>query len=144
MASSVLLSTLLTGIALLAIAVGMLRFRRWKRGPDMRDSADFVQRATNSPAVWTAGFVLLALGFGAGVVAIVSGTTITLPEDFGSQLTLVLVPFLVLLGLYVFAGIYSSAKDRGLSSAPAVGMASAVVGLLVLTAIVVKLLVETG
>jgi len=144
MASSVLLSSLLMGILLIAIVVGILRYRQWRRGPTVADHADFVEWAMRSPAVWTAVFVLLALGIGGGVIAVVSMESLPLPEDFWGLMTVFLVPFIVLLVLYVFAGIYSSARDRGLSSAPAVGIAPAALGDLLLVAVVVKLFVDSG
>jgi hypothetical protein len=144
MASSVLLSSLLMGILLIAIVVGILRFRQWRRGPDVADGTDLVERTLRSPATWTAVFVVIAIGLVLGVVAVVSGDSLPLPEDFWSLMTLFLAPFIVFLAFYLFAGVYSSARDRGLSSAPAVGLASAVLGFLLVAAIVVKLFTDAG
>lgn len=141
MASSVLLSTLLMGILLLAIAVGLLRAREWQRGPVVREGATLLDRAVHSPWAWTATFVSIALGFGLGTIAVLSDVSIALPTTFWGLLTVFMLPFVLLLAFYVFAGVYASAREHGVSSAPAVGLASTVIGGLVIVAVVAQLIV---
>ena len=153
MAANTLLFTLLSGLVLLAIVVLVLRIRRWRRGPtELRGYTTFrpsregdaasagLTAALRDPAAWSVGFLLLVLVAVAGTLAAVGAMPV--PESVQPLVTTVLLVLAaVVLGGFVFAGVYSSVRSRGYGSAPAAGLGTLVVGFLALLVVVVNLFV---
>lgn len=142
MATNALLLSLLSGLVLVAIAVGALRLRRWRRftatgrGPVSTDVA--IARTLRSPTTWTVGFLVITLLATAGALAVVGA--LPLPEGAQPAVTTALLGISALvLGGFVFLGVYASVRNRGYGTAPAVGMASLVVGLVAIVVVVSQL-----
>lgn len=137
-----LASTLLMGLILLALVAVVVWGRNWRRTSPSTAEADAFGRLLGSSTTWTLVFVVVALGAAAGAVALVGGVGFEVPSE-----TIVLGlagAFLLLLGVYLFGGVYASARSKGMGRAPAVGLGSAVLGLLFLGLIVLQLLGVTG
>lgn len=142
MVENTLLLPLLSGLLLLAIAVGVLRLRNWRHaaaasaGPRSAEVA--FSRAIRSPTTWTVGFLVLVLLALAGTLAMVGA--IPLPESARPTVTTALLAASgVVLGGFVFLGVYAAVRERGYGSAPAVGLAALVVGLVVLLVVIARL-----
>ncbi|MCU4741558.1 hypothetical protein OB955_10790 [Halobacteria archaeon AArc-m2/3/4] len=149
-----LLSTLLMGLLLIAVATAISRsgqratpsghagsrsgFAEWsgRAGPD---SGRIVTIASN-PVTWTVSFILLAVALLAGAVLMIEG----LPEGMGIDSSLIEMAVLGLLGAlllgFVFFGAYFSARDRVGYTAAGVAVASVAIGVLLLIAVVAALL----
>lgn len=137
-----LASTLLMGLILLALVAVVAWSRNWRRTSPAVSQADTLGRLLSSPTTWTVVFAVVALGAAAGAVAIVGGAGIEVPDE---TVVLALVgAFLLLLAAYLFGGVYASARSKGMGRAPAVGLGSAVLGLLLVGLIVLQLLGVTG
>lgn len=137
-----LASTLLMGLVLLAIVVVVARSRNWRRTSPGVEPGDAFSRLLASPTTWVIVFAVAALGAAAGAVAVVGGAGVEVP---GETVVLALAgTFFLLLAVYLFAGVYASARSKGMGRAPAVGLGSAVIGLLLLGLIVLQLLGLTG
>lgn len=149
-----LLSTLLMGLLLIAVATAISRsgqratpsghaggrsgFAEWsgRAGPD---SSRVVTIASN-PVTWTVSFILLAVVILAGVVLTFQGLPEGLGIDSAVVETAVLGLFGVLLLGFVFSGAYFSARDRVGYTAAGIAVAAAAIGLLLLIGVVVMLL----
>ena len=158
MAANTLLLTLLSALVLFAIVAFVLRARRWRRGPaelrgmtptrpstttSTRSSTDDLAETLQDPATWTVGFLLLVLVAVAGALAVVGAMPI--PESAqGLVGTVLLIVAAIVLGGFVFAGVYSSVRGRGYGSAPATGLSVLIVGLIALVAVLVNLLLGIG
>lgn len=153
MVANNLLFPVLSGLILLGVAALVLRVRRWRRGPEelrrgtsrplptTRTSSPSAELAgtLNSPTGWTAGFLLLVLVTLVGSLAVVGALPI--PESVqGLVGTVMLLVGAIVLGGFVFAGVYSSVRNRGHGSAPATGLAMLVLGTIALVVVVVQLL----
>lgn len=152
MVANNLLFPVLSGLILLGVAALVLRVRRWRRGPEelrRRTSRLPATRSTspsaelagtlNSPTGWTTGFLLLVIVTLVGSLAVVGALPI--PESAqGPVGTVMLLVGAVVLGGFVFAGVYSSVRNRGHGSAPATGLAMLVLGAIALVVVVVQLL----
>ena len=144
MVANTLLFPALSFVVLLGVAVIVLRLRSWRHGAaesSLSASPSFdveLAETLKDPATWTVGFLLLVLVAVVGALAMVGA--VPLPE--GTQplvgAVLLLVTALVL-GGFVFAGVYSSVRGRGYGSAPATGLGALVVGILALVVVVVQL-----
>ena len=149
-----LLSTLLMGLLVIAVAIAIARsgqratpsgnaggrsgFAEWSGRSDV-DSSRLLEVA-NNPTTWTVSFVLLAVVFLAGAILMIEG----LPEGMGIdtgvlELVVLGIGGAILVG-YVFLGAYFAARDRIGQTAAAVGIASAAIGLLLLIGVTVMLL----
>ena len=132
MAANTLLSTLLMGIVLLAMVALAIRLRAWRRAEvsaDTTSSIDTLAAVLQSPTAWMTLFFLLVL---VGAV--------TLPEGTQALVTAALLAVGgLVLGGFVFFGTYASVRGRGYGSAPAVGMGSLAVGLVILVVVVGQL-----
>jgi len=141
MAANTLLSTLLMGIVLLAMVALAVRLRPWRRvevSADTGSSIDAIAAVLRSPTAWMVVFFLLVLVTVAGSLALVGA--VTLPEGTAPLVTAALIGVGgLVLGGFVFFGTYASVRGRGYGSAPAVGMGSLAVGLVVLVVVVVQL-----
>ena len=138
MAQTLILSTLLTGVLVLAIALAAVRWVDWRGyALDSPEGPGLVSRVASHPAAWIVGFLLLLVVFGGGAVAFVAGT---LSESMVNAVGLVLgvVTAAVVAG-YVFYGTYASARGRGRPASVAVAEGSTLVGALFLLVITVRL-----
>ena len=142
MAANTLVFTLLSGLVLLGIVALVLRLRGWRHvrvgaaAPTSVDAA--LARFVRSPTTWTAAFAVVVLVAVAGSLAVVGA----LPVPAGAQgtvTTALLALGGLLLGGFVFGGVYGTVRSRGHGSAPAVGLGSLAVGLLALLVVVVTL-----
>lgn len=148
-----LIGTVLTGFLLLAVVLWIARGIDW-RSNDLivdRGDADLLGALANSPAVWVAAFLGLALGLtGVAIVAVldvsvVELTGIGLPEDLAKQV-LELLPTLATVAIgsvvlfYLVGGTYVAVRSRNVSSAAATLAVAIVLGTLLMVAIAGKLL----
>lgn len=149
-----LLSTLLMGLLLIAVATAVSRsgqratpsghagsrsgFAEWSGRADS-DSSRVVTVASN-PMTWTISFILLAIAFLAGVVLMFQGLPDSLGIDSSVVETGVLGLFGALLLGFVFAGSYFSARDRIGYAAAGIAIAAVAIGLLLLVGVVIMLL----
>lgn len=136
--SAYIASALVTGGLLLGVLLLVSRLENWRQYdlavPETRSrTADIA----DSPAAWTAGFLLLALVAGGGAVLLVSDAPL-LAALGGSWVPLVGV-FGALLGAYLLWGTYSSARFRGLHSAQAALLSAWLFGMLFVAAVAGKL-----
>lgn len=134
-----LLIPLLMGLFLVAVAIFLDRngSTRTLAAPD-RDMVGAVTRLAHHPASWVAGFLVLSLGFGGGIILAVSGEAVPAALKQSVSVVLVVVALGVLAG-FLFSGVYGSARARGLTSAQATAIGGWGIGLLFLSAVVVKL-----
>ncbi len=153
MTSIYLISTLLMGVLLIAVAFlvtrsgqratpaggagvsgGQRSYGEWS--PQADDASSRLVRLANEPVVWGVTFVTLALVFLAGAVLLIADVSIA-----GGVLgtAIIAVGAAVLVG-YVFFGSYFAARERIGQSAAAVAVASVTIGLVVLLSAVVMLL----
>lgn len=140
MAVSNLVIGTLMGLVLFVIAGVINGLRGWRReGPVEESPGAALVGFLRTPAAWMIAFVAVTLGAGIVAVAFVGGVSLPAIDQNAAGLVLLLV-FGALIVFFVFVGIYASARSRGAGSAPAVGIGSAVIGLLVIAAVVVKLL----
>lgn len=131
-------STLITGLVLLTIIFAITRVRNWQRNEPIFKREQSLTTLLNTPATWTLVFLVVAIVFTGGAVAYIGGLPLGVdPEIIG--LTLIALFGVIVLG-FIFLGIYTAARSRGLSSAPAVGISSATLGMLVLAVILVRLI----
>ncbi|MEF8840020.1 MAG: hypothetical protein V5A62_00135 [Haloarculaceae archaeon] len=139
MAQTLLLSTLLTGAVVLALALAAVRWVDWRGyAPDAPDGPGLLARAAGHPGVWIVGFLLLLAVFGGGAVAFVGG--VGLPETMVNALGVVLgAATAAVVGGYVFYGTYASARGRGRPASVAVAEGSTLVGALFLLVIAARL-----
>lgn len=139
MAGTLLLSTLLTGALVLAVALVAVRGVDWREyAPDSPEGPGLLERAMNHEAVWIVGFLLLLAVFGGGTVAFVAG--VGLPEQVVSAVGLVLgAAAAAVVGGYVFYGTYASARGRGRPTSVAVAEGTTLVGALFLLVIAARL-----
>lgn len=146
-----LFSTLLMGLSLLVIGWTLTRIRPWQRYspagtgapgyvfPATTGGESLLVRTARSPTIWIVGFVLLALGFGAGTLVFIAGSTF--PDGVARTAGLALGGLTALLLLFfLFLGVYRSARGRGLGSSQAAAVSAWVFGALLLAAIATKLL----
>lgn len=135
--STYLTSTLVTGLLLIAVWFFVGRVEDWRR----RDAdvtaprSEPAARLTESPAVWTAGFLLLVVVVGGGAVALVSGTV----SVSASSWVVVAGAFGALLACYLVWGVRGTVRYRGYGNAFATLAAAWTAGLLLVTAVAISL-----
>lgn len=141
MATNALASTVVTGAVLLALLVVVLRAREWQ-APGDRPGEGLASRleAANGPLGWSVGFFVVAFGLTTVAVAYVSGASVGALDQAGLGLLLA-VSMATVFGLAALGGVYAAVRGRGLNSAQAAGVSSALLGALFLLAIVVQLFV---
>lgn len=146
MAEIYLLSTVLMTVLLIAVAIGVARsgqratpsgqsggrsgFAEWS-GRVSPDRPRIVELAYD-PMVWTISFVVLAIVFIAGAVAMVQGVS-------GAVGTGLLAVGGAILGGFVFFGAFFAARDRIGQTAAGIAVAALTTGIIVLLGIVVML-----
>ncbi|GAB3034890.1 hypothetical protein [Natronobiforma cellulositropha] len=148
-----LLSTLLMGVLVIAVAIAINRsgqratpsgdaggrsgFAEWSGRAD-GSSSRFVT-VMNNPTTWWLSFIVLSLVFLAGAILMIEG----LPEGAGVDAGVLEMAFLgvggAVLAGFVFFGSYFAARDRFGQTAAAVGVASVVIGFLLLIGVVATL-----
>lgn len=134
-----LASALVTGGVLLAVWTLLVRQANWRSyGPETLGSTGGWGGRLNSPATWSAGFVLLTFVVGGSAVLFVSDHA--LAASVGGWL-LTAATFGVLLVGFALWGTYSSARHRGHHSARAAMLSAWVLGSLFVTVVAMKLLV---
>lgn len=140
MVQTILVASVLFGLMVVGIAA-YLSSHEWRQytpllaPPDGRSS---LARAAESPAVWTAVFLVVVVGFGLAVVAAVSGNV-----SEGAQRTaglLLAAGTAIGLTLYLFYGTFVSARNHGLTSSQAAAVGSWAIGLLFILVVVFKLM----
>lgn len=136
-----LLIPLLMGLSLAAVVLFLVR-REPIQGlerPD-RDLTARLTQIAQHPVTWLAGFLLLTLGFGGGIILYVSGDGLSEVVQQALGVMLVVAAFATFAG-FLFSGFYGTARSHGLTSAQATMIGGWGIGLLFLGAIVVKLIV---
>ena len=144
MASLTLASTVLMGLILLLVAVGVVRLRHWRpayRATLSRGGEGIRPGRLRGETVWMLAFFAVTIAFTLAAIAFVSGTPlgITIPESFWGLFGLGLLPFLVLLAALVFGGLYATLRAKGRGQAFATGAGIGVLGTLFVLAVAVKL-----
>lgn len=141
MATSALVSTAVTGAVLLVILAVVLRLRDWQHPTPSTAaaSAGGVARRVNSPLGWSLGFFVVAFGVMGLAVLYAAGEPVAglEPQTIG---LLALGVIGGVFGIGLLGAVHAGVRSRGLSSARAAAVSATLVGLLVLTAIVVRLL----
>lgn len=139
-----LVSSLVMGVLVVALALVASRWRSWRTGPMDAGAHDepWLFRAgarvgsfARTPAAWGVAFAALLLVFGGGTLLLLTG-------QFGTAALLgMAVAGGLVVGGYLFYGTYASARMHGLGNAASVAAGSWAVGLLFLLVLTVKLLV---
>lgn len=146
---SYLLSTLLMGLFLVVTVLALSRGRGKQRdspaesgrysaeaaaeggGAHLLPGETIAVRIARTPAAWSIGFFLLALGLGAIAVLSIEGTA--------SAGTALLVTLAALVAVYLLSGIYLAAKQRGRPSSLAAAEGLGTLGLILIVVIMAKL-----
>lgn len=131
-------STVLMGLVLVIVAVGLAYGRNWRRYAlgDDGDVFTTIANATQSSTTWIAAFLLAIVGFGGSTLLYLSSTGAT------QQLALVVLGVLIGVSMtfFLFMGVYQSVKSHGRSTAEAVATGAWALGALLIVVIAVKLL----
>jgi len=140
MASTIyLVSMAFMALFLLAIA-GAIVGRDWKAyTPTLRPEGSLLSNAAGNESLWVLLFVIAALAAGGGATLFVSGDNYSAGLVAAGGVVVAVALALTFL-FFLFYSSYAAAKSRGFQKAAAVMVGSWILGLLVLTAIVVKLL----
>ncbi|MEF8791297.1 MAG: hypothetical protein V5A61_14325 [Haloarculaceae archaeon] len=139
MAQMLLLSTVVTGALVLAVALVAVRWVDWRGySPDSPERPGLLARAAGHPAVWIGGFLLLLAVFGGGAVAFVAGASLP-TETVNAVGTGLGVATAAVVSGYVFYGTYAAARGRGRPASVAVAEGTTLVGTLFLLAVTVRL-----
>lgn len=122
----------------LAVVGAVLRFRRWESysPTEPGDLVDRWRELKSNPATWTVVFILLVFAFGGITVLWVSGIAVPGAELLGVALAVLAA---VVLGVYLFVGVYQAARSRGRPAAQGVAEGAALLGFAVVLAIAAKL-----
>ena len=138
--STYIASALVTGGLLLGVILLASRLEDWREYDfAVPKGRSRTAAMADSPAAWTAIFLIVALVAGGGAVLLVSDFAFMAALG-GSWVPLVGV-FGVLLGAYLLWGTYSSARFRGLHSAQAALLSAWLFGVLFVAAVAGKLIV---
>lgn len=141
MSSHALASTLVTGAVLAALLLVVLRGRQWEAPGDTPGEGLLgLARRANGPLGWSVAFFAVAFGFTAVGVAYVSGEPLLGLDQAALGLAVVAL-VAVVFGVAALGGVYAAVRGRGLNSAQAAGVSSALLGGLFLVAVVVQLFV---
>lgn len=139
MATTALLSTVVTGVVLLVVIAVVLRIRRWEHpAPSVAVDTGSVTQRVNGPLGWSIAFFVgtfLVMGFG---MLYAAGEPMAGLEPATLELGLIASLGAVILVAIVVA-VYGAVKSRGLNNAQAAAVSSGLFLLLFLAAIVVQL-----
>lgn len=147
MVSLTLLSTALMGVLVVATFVAVARIGGQRSPPGSEEPTDRYAELTETlselvrtPAVWTVGFVVIAVGVGAAAVLAVGD--FGLPEGMsGLFLNVVYAAVGLLLTGFVFLGVYFATRGRGLGNAHGIAAGSFAAGLVFLVLVTAQLLI---
>ncbi|WP_255196919.1 hypothetical protein [Halorarius litoreus] len=133
-------SAVLMTVLVLVVVGAVLRFGRWQSYVvgEAESVGERWNRVKSSPATWTAVFLLLSLGFGGLAVLWVSDTSLPGAGMFGVALAALGA---LVLGGYLFVGVYNAARSRGRPAAWGLFEAVVMVGFAAVVAIMVNLVV---
>lgn len=150
MATLTLLSTLLMGLAVVAVFVAVSRIGTTRAAP--RSTPEPVEEDLyevtitrivaflQTPAVWTAGFILLTLGVGLG--ALVAVGSFGVPETVRTPLLSVVSAVIpILLAGFVFFGSYTAIRQRGLGHAQGIIAGIIALGAVLILAVALQLII---
>jgi len=148
----ILLSTLLMGLLLVAVFIAINRsgqratpegqsggrsgFAEWS---GRSSTENRFEEIAHSPFTWTVSFITLAIVFLIGAVLVAQGV----PDELSTGMiqNAVLGIGGAVLGGYLFFGTYVAVRDRSGSTAAGLGIASTVIGLLMMVGAVGLLIV---
>lgn len=121
-------STLLMGAVLLGIVVVIGLIRDWERTPSTGENqmSSFVG-LFKRPATWTVLFVGIVALFGVGALAYVDGSNALGLGPAMGELILV-AGGVLLLTVFIYGGLYTGYRNRGLKEAQAAGISSILLG----------------
>ena len=140
--STYIASALVTGCLLLGVLLLASRLEDWREYDlALPETRSRTAELADSPAAWTAVFLLAALVAGGGAVLLVSD--IPFMAALGGSWVPIVAVFGVLLGAYLLWGTYSSARFRGLHSAQAALLSAWLLGVLFVAAVAGKLITAT-
>jgi hypothetical protein len=140
MASSIYLASMVLMALFLLAIVGAVVGRDWKAyTPTLRPEGSLVSTVANDESLWVLVFVVVALALGGGATLAVSGDSFSASLVTGG-LVVVGVALALAFLFYLFYGTYAAAKARGFQRAAAVMAGGWIIGLLLITAIAVKLI----
>jgi hypothetical protein len=137
-----LASTLLMGVALVAVAVALGRVAPGRAVPTPRREpregrlvavGEAAEEVATSPAAWVVLFLGLVVAFGAGTVLALQGAGAGVGQ-------LLLGGFLVVLAAYGLSGVYGSLRGIGRPRSEVVAVIAFTVGLLGVLAVTARLL----
>ena len=140
MAANPFLMSLLMGLVLIVIAALAVQLRGWRHDAEAGAGGAFqaAARALRSPVSWAVVFLVLVAAAILGALAAVGAFQI--PASVQPMVGTALVAAVaVVFGGFVFLGIYAAVRGRGHGTAPAVGLGSLTVGLLVILLVVANL-----
>ncbi len=134
-----LLLPLLMGVFLAGVVAYLLRNGpvRSLSTPD-RDVTTRLTNFAHHPATWVLGFLVLAVGFGGGIILYISDDMVSSEVNQAVGIVLAVAAVGTFAG-FLFSGVYGSARARGLTSAQATMVGGWGIALLFLGAIVLKL-----
>lgn len=139
MATTALLSTVVTGAVLIAVIAVVLRIRRWEHpAPSIAADPGTVTQRINGPLGWSIAFFLatfLVMGFG---MLYAAGESMAGLDPATLELGLIASLGAVIL-VAIIVAVYGTVKSRGLNNAQAAAISSTLFLLLFLAAIVVQL-----
>lgn len=133
-------STVLMGGVLLVVILAVGVIRDWERSPapETGQTASVIELFRN-PITWTVGFVVLALLVVIGAVGFVGGSNVLGIGQAEGELILLSVFGVAIVG-FLFVGLYSAGRSRGLKDAQAAGIGSILLALLLVVVISLRLL----
>lgn len=141
MVTSALLSTVITGAALLAVLAVVFRLRDWQHPSPSVASAAGTARRANGPLGWSIAFFVIAFGLTGLAILYATGEPVAGLEPAAIGM-LVLGTVLTVFGVGSLVAVYGAVRSRGLNSAQAAGLSSLLLGTLVLVAIAAQLLLS--
>lgn len=124
----------------LAVVGAVLRFGRWQSYTLTEPGGliDYWRRLKSSPTAWMAVFLLLVFAFGGITVLWVSGASVPGAGMLGIALAALAA---VVLGVYLFVGVYQAARSRGRPAAQGVAEGAALLGFAIVLVIAARLVV---
>ncbi len=133
-------STVLMGGVLLVVMLAIGLVRDWERSPAPKTSqAASVVEVFRNPITWTVGFVVFALLIVIGAVGFVGGSNVLGIGRSEGELILLSVFGVAIVG-FLFVGLYTAGRNRGLKNAQAAGIGSILLALLLVVVISLRLL----
>ena len=141
MATSALVSTAVMGVVLVAIVVAILGIREWRQpGPTAEAGLADAAGTVNGPLGWSVAFFVVTLGVTGLAVLYAVGSPVAGVTPATMGMLLVVTMAVAFVGASLVA-VYAASRGRGLNSAQAAGLSSALLGVLFVVAIVVQLFV---